>query len=66
MLSITNEVDPLIFRCVCFVCDTNMYFSNRYIYPTVGYKQWLEDEMKWILRDEEDYMMTSKKVRRTE
>ena len=28
MLSIANEVDPLIFRCVCFVCDTNMYFSN--------------------------------------
>ena len=23
MLSIANEVDPLIFRCVCFVCDTN-------------------------------------------
>ena len=24
-----NEVDPLIFHCICFVCDTNMYFSNR-------------------------------------
>ena len=29
MLLIANEVDPLIFRCICFVCDTNMYFSNR-------------------------------------
>ena len=28
MLSIVNKIDPLIFRCVCFVCDTNMYFSN--------------------------------------
>ena len=28
MLSIANEVDPLIFRCICLVCDTNMYFSN--------------------------------------
>ena len=27
MLSIVNEVDPLIFRCVCFVCDINMYFA---------------------------------------
>ena len=29
MLSITNEVDPLFFHCVCFVCDTNMCFSNK-------------------------------------
>jgi len=29
MLSIANEVDPLIFCCVCFVCNTNMYFSNN-------------------------------------
>ena len=29
MLSIVNEVDPLIFLCVYFVCDTNMYFSNN-------------------------------------
>ena len=28
MLSSANEVDPLIFCCVCFVCDTNIYFSN--------------------------------------
>ena len=37
----------------------------RYIYPIVGYKQCLEDDMKWILRDEKAYMKTSKKVRRT-
>ncbi|KAL4619732.1 hypothetical protein ACB092_06G101500 [Castanea dentata] len=23
--------NPLIFRCVCFVCNTNMYFSNNFI-----------------------------------
>ena len=28
MLSIMNEIDPLIFHYVCFVCDTNMFFSN--------------------------------------
>ena len=26
MLSIANEVNPLIFYCICFVCNTNMYF----------------------------------------
>ena len=31
MLLITNEVNPLIFRCVCFVCNTN------YIFPTPPY-----------------------------
>ena len=31
MLLIANEVDLLIFYCVCFVCDTNMYFSNMKI-----------------------------------
>ena len=28
MLSIVNDVDPLIFRCVCFVCDTNNIFPT--------------------------------------
>ena len=26
MLSIVNKVDSLIFCCVCFVCDKNIYF----------------------------------------
>ena len=30
MLSIANEVDLSIFHCVCFVCDTNMHFSNNW------------------------------------
>ena len=30
MLSIVNEVDPLIFRYICFVCDTNTCFSNNW------------------------------------
>ena len=38
----------------------------RHIYPSIGYKQWLEDDMKWILRDEKAYMKTSKKARSTE
>ena len=38
----------------------------RYIYPIARYKQWLKDDMKWILRDEKAYMKTSKKARRTE
>jgi len=25
-----SKVDPLIFRCVHFVCDTNNYFSNTF------------------------------------
>ena len=28
MLSIANEVNPLIFRCVCFVCNTNHVFPT--------------------------------------
>jgi len=31
MLSIANEMDPLIFRCMCFVCDTN------HVFPTIGH-----------------------------
>ena len=38
----------------------------RYIYPTTRYKQWLEDDMKWTLKDEKTYVKTSKKERRTE
>ena len=38
----------------------------KYIYPTTSYKQWLEDDRKWILRDEKAYVRTSKKARRTE
>ena len=38
----------------------------KYIYPTVKYKQWLEDDMKWILRDEKAYTRTSKKAKRIE
>ena len=38
----------------------------KYIYPIARYKQWLEDNMKWILKDEKTYMKSSKKARRTE
>ena len=33
MLLIANEVDPLIFHCVYFICDTNMYFSEHHSHP---------------------------------
>ena len=38
----------------------------KYIYPTTSYKQWLKDDMKWILKDEKAHTKTSKKIRRTE
>ena len=38
----------------------------KYIYPTTSYKQWLKDDMKWILKDEKAHMKTSKKIRRIE
>ena len=38
----------------------------QYIYPIMRYKQWWEDDMKWILRDEKAYMKTSTKARRAE
>ena len=38
----------------------------KYIYPTTSYKQWLKDDMKWILKDDKAHMKTSKKIRRTE
>ena len=38
----------------------------KYIYPTASYKQWLVDDMKWILKDEKAHMKTSKKIRTTE
>ena len=31
MLSIANEVNMLIFHCICLVYDTNMYFSNIHL-----------------------------------
>ena len=36
MLSIVNEIDPLIFCCVCFVCDTN------YVFPTIFAREYNE------------------------
>ena len=37
MLSIVNEVDPLIFQCVCFVWDTNICF----------YKNWYQSGLQF-------------------
>jgi len=49
VLSIANEVDSLIFHCVCFVCDTN------YVFPTLGAIQMsratpsLKAHKRWVL-----------------
>ena len=29
MLSIANEVDPLIFRCICIVCESKRVFIQQ-------------------------------------
>ena len=31
MLSIANEVDPLIFHCICFVCYKHIFFQHKYL-----------------------------------
>ena len=41
MLSIANEVDPLIYWCICFVCDTN------YVFPTISAQDLLLVKGKW-------------------
>ena len=58
MLSIVNEVDPLIFCCVCFVCNTNMCFSNMGVYHLWPLRSLLEasftagiQELKGVLVD---------------
>ena len=35
----------------------------KYVYPIASYKQWLEDDIKWILKDEKAHIKTSKKIR---
>ena len=42
MLLIANEVNSLIFHCVCFVCDTNMYLSNTCFPPSSYFHPWKE------------------------
>ena len=46
-------------------CRVTKCIVPQYIYPIAKYKQWLEDDIKWILRDEKTYIRTSKKARRT-
>ena len=56
------------FLCEALLCRRVMkdIVSPKYIYPTTRYKQWLEDDMKWILKGEKAYMKTSNKERKTE
>ena len=66
-----NEVftDRILGRlCEAWPCHrvTRGIAPPRYIYPTTRYKQWLEDDMKWILKEEKACMKTRKKARRAE
>ena len=40
MLSIANEVDPLIFRCIYFVWDTNHVF-NQHVQASFVAEEWV-------------------------
>ena len=40
MLSIANEVDPLIFYYICLVCDTNMNFFQKLV-SEPGFQFWI-------------------------
>ena len=43
MLSIANEVDPLLFRYMCFVCDTN------HVFPTPHRSECTSSSKSWAL-----------------
>ena len=36
---------------------------HQFLRPTLGYKKWLEDGMKWVSIDEKAYMKSNKKKR---
>ena len=56
MLSIANEVDLLIFRCVYLVCDTNMYFSNKWYQSGLHFQICIIRFMSFGIRDS-NFMM---------
>ena len=33
----------------------------KFLHPTSGYKKWLQDDMKWVLKDEKAYKKSSKR-----
>ena len=51
MLLITNEVDPLIFYCICFVSDTNMYFSIKWYQSGLQFRICLTCFVSFGIRD---------------
>ena len=60
----TNRILGRIYEAWPHCRVTRGIAPPRYIYPTMRYKQWLKDDMKWILKDEKAYMKASKKVRK--
>ena len=62
----TNRIVGRISEAWLYCKVTKDFVPPKYLYPTASDKQWLEDDMKWIMRDEKAYMKTSKKARRTE
>ena len=51
MLSIANEVDPLILCYVCFVCDTNMYFSFNWYQSSLQFRICITCFVSFGIRD---------------
>ena len=51
MLSIVNEVYPLIFCYVCLVCDTNMYFSNNWYQSGLQFRICITCFMSFGIKD---------------
>jgi len=47
MLLIANEVDLLIFYCICFVCSTNMYFSNNNLGQSITLQKRSRSGTQW-------------------
>ena len=56
MLSIANEVDSLMFRCVCFVYDTNMYFSIKWYQISLQFQICITCFVSFGIRDN-DFML---------
>ena len=57
MLSIANGVDPLIFHCVCLVCDTNMYFSTNWYQSSLYFPISITSFVSFGIRDSNFIML---------
>ena len=51
MLSIVNEVYPLIFCYICLVCNTSMYFSNNWYQSGLQFRICITCFMSFGIKD---------------